>query len=221
MRRNLPTEEKKMHVPSIDRDLHEASERFDLLKHPFYQRWVAGDLTRDELVYYTGQYAHVVRAIPRWLEGTASRDHAHGDALRSHAAEESDHVPLWDRFAAALGIDAATLRGTPANAATAALIAKGDELVDKGHGAAAVWSIESQSPAVSAEKLRGLRAHYGIDERNGGQYFAVHQELDRDHEAQLRSIIHSHDATSQAAAPAAATAMLNGMWDLLTSAQSA
>ena len=209
-----------MQAPSIDRELHEVSERLDLLKHPFYQRWVAGDLTREELAYYTGQYAHVVRAIPHWLEGTASRDHAHSDALLSHAAEESDHVLLWDRFAAALGIDAATLLATPANAATAALIARGDELVDKGHGAAAVWSIESQSPAVSAEKLRGLRAHYGIDGTNGGQYFAVHQDLDRDHAAQLRDIIHSHDA-SQAAAPAVATAMLDGMWDLLTSAQSA
>jgi len=137
-----------MQAPSIDRELHEVSERLDLLKHPFYQRWVAGDLTREELAYYTGQYAHVVRAIPHWLEGTASRDHAHSDALLSHAAEESDHVLLWDRFAAALGIDAATLLATPANAATAALIARGDELVDKGHGAAAVWSTGAQQETL-------------------------------------------------------------------------
>ena len=210
-----------MQAPSIDRELRKVSERLDLLKHPFYQRWVAGDLTRAELVYYAGQYAHVVRAIPRWLEGAASRDQAHSDALRSHAAEESDHILLWDRFAAALGTDAATLRAIPANAATAALIAKGDELVDKGHGAAAVWSIEAQSPAVSAEKLRGLGAHYGIDETNGGRYFSVHQELDRDHAAQLRDIIQSRDASVQAAAPAAAEAMLSYMWELLTSAQNA
>jgi pyrroloquinoline-quinone synthase len=209
-----------MQAPSIDRALDEVSERFDLLKHPFYQRWVAGELTREELAYYAGQYAHVVRAIPRWLEGAAVRDHAHRDALRLHAAEESDHVVLWDRFAEAIGIDAMTLRATPANAATAALIARGDELVAQGHGAAVVWSIESQSPAVSAEKLRGLEAHYGIDETNGGEYFAVHQELDRDHAAQLSDILHSRDATTQTAAPAAAEATLSGVWNLLTSAQS-
>jgi len=210
-----------MQAPSIDRALHEVSERFDLLKHPFYQRWVAGDLSREELAYYAGQYAHVVRAIPRWLEGAAVRDHAHEDELRVHATEESDHIALWDRFAEAIGIDMATLHATPANAATAALIARGDELVAQGHGAAAVWSIEAQSPAVSAEKLRGLRAHYGIDETNGGEYFAVHQELDRDHEAQLRNMLHSQDAPAQAGAPAAAAATLAGMWELLTSAQSA
>jgi pyrroloquinoline-quinone synthase len=219
MRRNLPTKEKTMQAPSIDRALHEVSERFDLLKHPFYQRWVAGALTREELAYYAGQYAHVVRAIPRWLEGAAARDRVHAGALRSHAAEESDHIVLWDRFAAAIGIDEATLRATPANAATAALITRGDELVAEGHGAAVVWSIEAQSPAVSAEKLRGLKAHYGIDETSGGEYFALHQELDRDHEAQLRSVLHSHDAATQAGAPAAAGAALAGMWELLSSAQ--
>lgn len=118
------------------------------------------------------------------------------------------------------GIDAATLRATPANASTAALIASGDALVDRGHGAAVVWSIEAQSPAVSAEKLRGLRAHYGIDAHGGAEYFAVHQELDRDHEAQLRSAIRSSDPAIQAA-PAAAAATLAGMWDLLSAAQSA
>lgn len=208
-----------MQAPLIDRALDEVSERFDLLKHPFYQRWVAGELTHEELAYYAGQYAHVVRAIPRWLEGAAAHDHAHHDALRSHAAEESDHVILWDRFAAAIGIDETTLRGTPANAATAALITRGDELVARGYGAAVVWSIEAQSPAVSAEKLRGLRAHYRIDETNGGEYFAVHQELDRDHEAQLRNVLHSQDAPAQSGAPAAAAATLAGMWDLLSAAQ--
>ena len=208
-----------MQAPSIDSALHEVSERFDLLKHPFYQRWVAGELTREELAYYAGQYAHVVRAIPRWLEGAATRDLTHADALRSHAAEESDHVALWDRFATAIGIDAGTLQTTPQNAATAALIAQGDELVAQGHGAAVVWSIEAQSPAVSAEKLRGLRAHYGIDETNGGDYFAVHQELDRDHEVQLRNVLHSQGAAAQSAAPRAAAATLAGMWDLLSAVQ--
>jgi pyrroloquinoline-quinone synthase len=208
-----------MQAPPIDRELHAVSERFDLLKHPFYQRWVAGELTHEELAYYTCQYAHVVRAIPRWLEGSAARDASNRDALRLHAAEEADHVVLWERFAAAIGIDEAALHAAPANAATAALIARGDELVCDGHGAAVVWSIEAQSPAVSAEKLRGLRAHYGIDETNGGEYFALHQELDRDHETQLRDVIHSQGAAAHAGAPVAAAATLQGMWDLLSASQ--
>ena len=209
-----------MQANPVDRELEDASKRFDLLAHPFYQRWAAGDVTRGQLAYYAGQYAHVVRAIPRWLEGAAARDTRNAAALRAHAAEESEHIALWERFADALGVDAVTLRATEPNRQTAALVALGDDLVDRGDGAAVVWSIESQSPAVSAEKLRGLRTHYGIDERNGGEYFAVHQQLDRDHEAQLRDVIHSHDAQTAAAAPAAASATLAGMWDLLSSIES-
>jgi pyrroloquinoline-quinone synthase len=210
-------EEKMMQAHPVDRELEEASKRFDLLAHPFYQRWAAGDVTRGQLAYYAGQYAHVVRAIPRWLDAAAARDPRNAAALKAHAAEESEHVALWERFAGALGVDAAMLRATAPNRQTAALIAKGDDLAGRGDGAAVVWSIEAQSPAVSAEKLRGLRAHYGIDERTGGEYFAMHQQLDRDHEAQLRDVIHSCDAQTAAAAPAAASATLAGMWDLLSS----
>jgi pyrroloquinoline-quinone synthase len=206
-----------MQAYTVDRELEAASQRFDLLAHPFYQRWAAGDVTRDQLAYYAGQYAHVVRAIPRWLEGAAARDPRNAAALKLHAAEESEHVALWERFADALGVDAATLRATAPNLETAALIARGDDLAGRGQGAAVVWSIEAQSPAVSAEKLRGLKVHYGIDERTGGEYFALHQQLDREHEAQLREVIHSYDAQTAASAPSAAKTTLAGMWDLLSS----
>jgi pyrroloquinoline quinone (PQQ) biosynthesis protein C len=128
-------------------------------------------------------------------------------------------VALWDRFARAIGCDDVTIATSLPNDATAALIAIGDDLTAQGHGPAVVWSIESQSPAVSAEKLRGLRAHYGIDAETGGAYFAVHQELDREHEAQLRGVIEASGAAGRAAAPAAAASMLAGMWDLLSAAQ--
>lgn len=206
-----------MQAYTVDRELEAASQRFDLLAHPFYQRWAAGEVTRDRLAYYAGQYAHVVRAIPRWLEGAAVRDPRNADALKRHAGEEAEHVVLWERFAAALGVDAATLRAVAPNQATTALIARGDDLAARGQGAAVVWSIEAQSPAVSAEKLRGLKAHYGIDEQTGGEYFALHQLLDRDHEAQLRDVIHSYDPQTAASAPVAATTALAGMWDLLSS----
>jgi pyrroloquinoline-quinone synthase len=213
--------EEEMHASSVDHDLYDVAARFDLLQHPFYQRWAQGSLTRAELAYYALQYGHVVRAIPRWLACAAAKDRAHEDQLRAHAAEESTHVGMWDRFALALGCDEAEIAASIPNAATAAFIATGDDLTAQGHGPAVVWSIEAQSPAVSAEKLRGLRAHYGINADNGGGYFALHQELDREHEAALRRLIGGSGVVGRAAAPSVAASMLAGMWDLLTSAQAA
>ena len=205
-----------MQALSVDRELNEIGARFDLLQHPFYRRWALGQLTRSELAYYAQQYMHVVRAIPRWLERAADLDGANAARLREHAAEETTHIAMWDRFARAVGPG----EGAP-NEATAALIARGDDLTAQGYGAAVVWSIESQSPAVSAEKLRGLQAHYGIDRDSGGEYFALHEVLDRDHEAQLRGVIAESSPSGRAAAPAVAASMLAGMWDVLSAAQAA
>lgn len=208
-----------MRASSIDRELTSVAQRFDLLQHPFYKRWVAGELSRGELAYYAGQYAHVVQAIPRWLSVAAASDPTHADTLRHHASEESTHIAMWEEFAAAIGVEPAALRAITPNPATASFIDTGDELAARGQGPAAVWAIEAQSPAVSAEKLRGLREHYGIGAHNGGEYFAVHQELDREHEAQLRSVMTDRDGAGQVAAIDAATATLRRMWDLLSAVQ--
>lgn len=67
-------------------------ERWDVLNHSFYQRWSQGELSREELGFYAGQYRHAVVA----LADAAAHG---GDA--GHAAEERSHVALWDGFLSA------------------------------------------------------------------------------------------------------------------------
>ena len=43
--------------------IEQARERWNVLEHPFYQRWSAGELTADELADYSGQYRRAVEAI--------------------------------------------------------------------------------------------------------------------------------------------------------------
>jgi len=73
--------------------IDEARTRWNVLDHPFYGRWERGDLTRDDLAYYAGEYRHAVVAL-------AAAAAVGGDT--EHAAEEAAHVDLWDDFAAAL-----------------------------------------------------------------------------------------------------------------------
>src|SRR5260370_36323185 len=40
---------------------------FDLLCHPFYQAWSAGDLSREDLRQYARHYYHHVKAFPTHL----------------------------------------------------------------------------------------------------------------------------------------------------------
>ena len=43
--------------------LEQIARRHDVLRHPFYQRWSAGELTTGELADYAGQYRHAVVAL--------------------------------------------------------------------------------------------------------------------------------------------------------------
>ena len=41
--------------------------QFDLLCHPFYKAWSAGELSRDDLREYAQDYYHQVTAFPTYL----------------------------------------------------------------------------------------------------------------------------------------------------------
>jgi len=151
-----------------------ARERWNVLEHPFYVRWERGDLTRDELALYAGEYRHAVVALAR-----AAR------TAGLHADEEAAHIGLWDDFASALGTEVSEpLPET--RCCSSAWAAAGDEL-----GAAAIlYAIEAGQPAISETKLRGLVEHYGFAEGSEAvEYFVLHGERDHEHAAEARAKI--------------------------------
>ena len=91
---------------SIWERIESSRERWDVLRHPFYQRWSAGELTAPELARYSGQYRHAVEAIAEMSDSVAEAL-PERDELRRHAAEELGHVRLWDGFLEEVGGDAA------------------------------------------------------------------------------------------------------------------
>jgi len=201
----------RMKEKSMDQTLDGVTARWNLLEHSFYQRWTQGALTRDELCDYVLQYAHVVRAVPAWLEQVRGGDPVE---VARHAAEERSHIEMWEKFGNALGLGAEAIRLAPANAAVKELVERGDQLSARGDAAAVVWALEQQTPAVAGAKLAGLSAFYGITPEEGGQYFAVHEHLDVEHSAELRALC--SEGSVQTAA-----AMSEALWNLLTSVEQA
>jgi pyrroloquinoline-quinone synthase len=174
-----------------------ARERWNVLEHPFYTRWERGELTREELARYAGEYRHAVVALAR-----AAR------TARLHAHEEAEHIALWDSFASALGGEKhEPLPETPCCAD--AWAAAEDEF-----GAAAIlYAIEGGQPAISATKLRGLVSHYGFSDGSPAtEYFEVHSERDHEHAAEARSRL---EGLEDARLVALAEAALAGNWALL------
>lgn len=194
-------------------ELDSLRERWDLLRHPFYTRWDAGELTTEELAFYAGQYRHAVVALSDLSRATATRAEGSLRAeLENHAAEELGHVMLWDGFANAAG--AAPAEPTPETAACAEAWRRPETLEE---GLAALYAIEAGQPAVSRTKLAGLVGHYGFTAGSFGTvYFELHAQRDEAHAADAREALSERLAEAdEASLLAAGEDALEGGWRLL------
>src|SRR5581483_4584150 len=88
--------------------------KYDLLCHPFYRAWSAGELTREDLREYACEYYHHVQAFPSYLAQFAAR--LENSALRcavlanmmdeqgtNGVEQKRSHAELWLDFAEGMG----------------------------------------------------------------------------------------------------------------------
>lgn len=193
--------------------LESARERWNVLEHPFYLRWSAGELSRRELAFYAGEYRHAVTALADAVAAAAeSGDPEVREQLEGHAREERDHVDLWDGFVR--GVGGATDRAPlPETAECARAWTAGHGLLEN---LVAAYAVESGQPAISRTKLRGLLEHYGVDEGPATEYFSLHAELDHEHAAASRALIEERLAgADQERLVEVAEGALRGNWALL------
>ncbi len=190
--------------------IERSRKRWDVLRHPFYQRWSKGELSADELAFYSGQYRHAVEAIAT-MSSAAADALPERDELRRHAAEELGHVRLWDGFVGASGGETATAPTSETAACVDAWTAAGTpaEIL------ARLYAVESSQPEISRTKLEGLRGPYGYEEGAGTAYFSVHESRDVEHAAEVRELIEELDDVDEDAVVAAAESAYRANWRLL------
>jgi pyrroloquinoline-quinone synthase len=176
------------------RNLDAEIERNSLLKHSFYKMWSEGKLTRDHLAGYSQEYFQLVRAVPELVEsvGVFVKDAPTKTVVSGMMEEEAEHVELWTKFAAAMGVPKKTLMayfGTPKTKAALSRLRSATE-GSLCQGAAAMYAIESEQPKISRTKLDGLKAFYGMSgAEDGTEYFREHEVADVRHAAAWRSIL--------------------------------
>ncbi len=193
--------------------IEQAREQWNVLEHPFYQRWSAGELSRDELAEYSGQYRHATAALARLSADVAeSAPDSERSELRRHAEEEASHIALWDGFVEAVGGEVAAPPTAETKECVGAWTASGDRVSQL----VRMYAIESGQPAISQTKREGLAAHYGIGDGPGNEYFRVHEKADVDHAAEARSLIEAHLSEADPdALVTAAESVFKANWGLL------
>lgn len=188
-----------------------ARSRWNVLEHPFYQRWSAGELSAEELARYSGQYRHAVAAIADVSDYVARELPGEAD-LEGHAHEEREHIALWDRFVDAVDGDSAAAATTE----TAECVEEWTRTDGAVGALARLYAIESGQPEISQTKLEGLADHYGITSGPGTDYFTLHRGRDVEHAAEGRELLAERlDDASADAAVAAAESTFKANWKLL------
>jgi pyrroloquinoline-quinone synthase len=192
--------------------IEEARSCCDVLQHPFYERWSAGELTAAELADYSGQYRHAVVALAELSDQVAEALPERPD-LAAHAAEEHDHVALWDDFVTAVGGDASAA----ANGETAVCVEAWGDRDGTLAALGRLYAIESGQPAISQTKLEGLAEHYGLPSGPGTRYFTVHRGRDVEHAADGKALLEELIETreDEDAVVAAAQRAFEANWRLL------
>jgi len=166
--------------------IEESRSRHNVLEHPFYQRWSAGELELDELARYAGQYRHATAAIARLsAEAADAAPPEHRDELRAHAVEEDGHIGLWDGFVEAVGGEI----GVEPTVETAECVRSWTAGEGYLEALARLYAIESGQPEIARVKREGLNEFYGINEGPATEYFQVHESMDVEHASEARRLI--------------------------------
>ena len=166
--------------------IEQARAEWNVLEHPFYQRWSAGELTREELADYSGQYRYATEAIARMSADVASAaPDSEKAGLEAHSREEHDHIAMWDGFVEAVG----GAVGAEPNPETLECVGAWTREDGFGRQLARLYAVESGQPEISKTKSEGLAAHYDIHDAPGNRYFTVHETMDVSHAEEGRKLI--------------------------------
>jgi pyrroloquinoline-quinone synthase len=206
--------------------------KYDLLCHPYYKAWRAGELTREDLREYALDYYEHVAAFPAYLAAFGIRLNE-GELRRAVLANMRDeqgagtadgesgesHAELWLDFAEGMGASRNRFARESVKEVDE-LVAHFMDVASTGtpeEALAAFYAYESQVPRVAAEKNRGLREMYGADERTA-QYFALHTIADVYHaniwKEQLAKRVEADPSSAESALGAAEQAA-KALWNAL------
>ena len=202
---------------------------FNPLKHPFYQAWSAGDLTRTDLREYAAEYWHVVSAFPTYLSALHAQlpDSTLRRAVLINLLDEEGigsrdgrpHSDIWMDFARGMGAERTHVIERSINPETRGLIETFREMMQSqpAEALAALYSYESRVPEIARTKAEGLAAHYNADDSTC-RYFTLHEKADVFHAQVWRDALVEQtrgDTGAQARACDAAETASRAVWSAL------
>ena len=208
----------------FSKNLNQKLDKYHLLNHPFYKSWNEGKLTREIIKDYAEQYYQHVKAFPRYISATHSlcedieKRKILLENLNDEENRDADHPKLWKNFALAMGADAEKIEEVKADQFTQNMI---DNFFKNGRstyaeGLASLYTYERQIPKIAETKIQGLKKHYGVNSKEGLEFFIAHKEADVHHRKECEKLLDGLSVEEQGKAEIAALSTAKYLWNFLS-----
>ena len=208
----------------FSKELNKKLDEYHLLKHPFYKSWNEGKLTREIIKDYAEQYYQHVKAFPRYISATHSlcedleKRRILLENLQDEEKKGADHPKLWKNFALAIGANVEKIEEVKKYDFTKDLI---DNFFKNGRssyaeGLGSLYTYERQVPEIADTKIRGLKNHYGVNSKEGLEFFEVHKEADIYHREACEKLLDGLSKNEQEKAEKAALSTAKYLWNFLS-----
>ena len=209
----------------FSKKLNQKLDKYHLLKHPFYEIfWNEGRLNREIIKDYAEQYYQHVKAFPRYISATHSicEEKKKRKILLENLQDEEnpngDHPKLWKNFAKAVGSDIKKIDEVKADWFTKDMI---DNFFSQARssyaeGLASLYTYERQIPEIAETKIQGLKKFYGVESKEGLEFFETHKSADVQHRAECEKLLDSLSDEEQKKAEKASMLTARYLWNFLS-----
>ena len=208
----------------FSKELNQKLDQYHLLNHPFYKSWNEGKLTREIIKDYAEQYYQHVKAFPRYISATHSlcedieKRKILLENLNDEENRDADHPKLWKNFAIAMGAHSKKIEEVKAEQFTKDLI---DNFFKNGRstyaeGLASLYTYERQIPEIADTKIKGLKKFYGVNSKEGLEFFETHKKADVYHRVECEKLLDGLSKEEQSAAEKAALSTAKYLWNFLS-----
>jgi pyrroloquinoline-quinone synthase len=138
--------------------------------------------------------------------------------LNDEENRDADHPKLWKNFALAMNSDAERIEKIKPDQFTQDMI---DNFFKNGRstyaeGLASLYTYERQIPEIAETKIQGLKKHYGVNSKEGLEFFIAHKEADVHHRKECEKLLDGLSVEEQGKAEIAALSTAKYLWNFLS-----
>ena len=205
-------------------ELNKKLDQYHLLNHPFYKSWNEGKLTREIIKDYAEQYYQHVKAFPRYISATHSicddieKRKILLENLQDEENKDGDHPKLWKNFAKAMGADENKIEDVKPDSFTKEMINNFFTQARSSYaeGLASLYTYERQIPEIAETKIQGLKKFYGVNSKEGLEFFEAHKKADVYHREECEKLLDGLSEEEQGKAEVAALSTAKYLWNFLS-----